>query len=375
MQFLWIRDLIAQIYMIICWIYPLETKKIAFKSDRGKQCSDSPLALFNTASRIYPEYKLVWILKDPSTAPEGCSVVKEGSLEEIKALATAKFWVDNKRKGCWIRKRKGQVYIQTWHGPIALKKIEKDVEEKLPSYYVKSAKHDSRMADYFLSSSAWTTEFFRKSFWYEGRILEFGTPRSDIFYKENAGIREKILIHYKLNQDTKILLYAPTFRDDGSIDAYDMDYLKLKSLLESRFGGFWKILLRLHPNIIDKQSNVQYNHDILNGNEVNDINELIIACDALITDYSSCMFDAMEAGKKVILYASDIEKYRTDRGFYFSVEDLPFCLVENMQELESAVLSFDEAAYMSRIEMFKSQLQIFNKGDASERILSYLLKG
>ena len=368
-----IRDFFAKAYMCFCALKPLDNKCIVFKSDRGLQCTDSPYALFQEVRENYLDFKCIWVLKDLTKVPEGAVAVKEGSLQEIKALAISKYWIDNKRKGCWTRKRKGQVYIQTWHGPIAIKKIERDIEDRLPEYYVKSAKHDSKIADYFLSSSAWTTEFYRKSFWYDGNILEFGSPRSDIFYQDYARYYKKIKEHYQLPDDVKLLLYAPTFRDDGSIDAYDMDYKQTIKLMEKRFGGNWKILLRLHPNILNKQFILHYDQDILNGNTITDINELIVACDMLITDYSSCMFDAMEARKRVIIYASDIEKYRNERGFYFSMEELPFAKAENMQELKERIICFNESEYRAKVDAFKNKLQIFNRGDAAERTLSYII--
>ena len=121
----WLRDMLACNYMKFCRHLPLEPKKVVFKSDRGTQCVDSPLALYEELRRCCPDYDLVWVVKDPSIAPRGCRTVQEGTLSEIRELATAGYWVDNKRKGCWVVKRNGQIYIQTWHGAIFLKHLEK----------------------------------------------------------------------------------------------------------------------------------------------------------------------------------------------------------------------------------------------------------
>lgn len=369
----WLRDNVVRAYMMMCRIYPINNKMFVFKSDRGGGCTDSPLCLFETLREKYPDYEAVWVLNDPAQKPEGAKVVKEGSFAEVKALATAGFWVDNKRKGCWTIKRKGQKYIQTWHGPIALKRVEKDIEDKLPPYYVKSCKHDSKIVDYFLSGSKWTTEFYRRSFWYDGEILELGIPRSDKLFRDPGDMITKIHEIYGLEDSVRLILYAPTFRDDGRRDVYCMDYHKVVDAMRERFGGDWKILVRMHPNMQKEKGIVTFDDEVLNGNLVEDIGDLIMSSDLLITDYSSCMFDAMEAGRKVLIFAPDIEMYREDRGFAMPMEDLPFEIAENNSELLEMIRSFDETVYADNVKAFSDKIGILDDGNASVKILEYLL--
>lgn len=369
----WFRDLLVRAYMLICRVYPIDKKKVVFKSDRGGGCTDSPLALFEMMSEKYPDYKAIWVLKDISRKPAGCKAVKEGSLAEVRALATAGIWVDNKRKGCWTVKRKGQTYIQTWHGPIALKRVEKDIEDKLPAYYVKSCKHDSKLADYFLSGSKWTTQFYRSSFWYEGEILEFGVPRNDKFFRDPVEFVEKVNNHYGIQSPVNLVLYAPTFRDDGRRDVYCLDYYRLLKNLQKQFGGDWKILVRMHPNMQSEAGIVSFDQNVLNGNSIEDIGDLIMACKILITDYSSCMFDAMEAGKTVMIFSTDIDQYRNDRGFAIPMEELPFQIAKTNDELEENILSFNKSEYTNRVSNFSNKIGILDDGNASIKILHYLL--
>ena len=368
-----IRDFFARLYMLLCRVYPVNEKRIVFKSDRGVGCSDSPFALFQELKKSYPDYEAIWVLKDLSKRPENAIAVKESSLSEMKALATSKYWIDNKRKGCWAIKRKGQKYVQTWHGPIALKKVEKDIEDKLPPYYVKSAKHDSAIADYFLSSSKWTTSFYRSCFWYKGEILEFGVPRSDVFYKKPIEEIRDIRDHFGVSDSCHIVLYAPTFRDDGNVDVFALDYERLISTLEKKFGGDWKVIVRLHPNLTGIEGIVHYNENVLNGNTVGDISNIILACDVLITDYSSCMYDAMEAGKTVFLYAPDIDVYGKDRGFVMPLTDLPFSIGEDIDELCAVIENFKNDKYIERVKEFSTRIGIFDNGSASEKVLNFLL--
>ena len=230
-----IRDIIPKLFMYCCRIFPVKKHKIVFKSFRGIGCSDNPRAIYDELYRQRPDYEYIWVTQDLSRAVTGAKMVRHGSLREIYHLATARLWIDNKRKGCWVVKRKGQIYIQTWHGGIALKKIEKDAESSLPKYYIKSCKHDSRIADYFISGSKWQNWQYKHAFWFRKDILRFGLPRADILYRDPMEYRRKVCSFYKIPKDTKILLYAPTFRDDGDVSVYNINYAELKNSLESLF--------------------------------------------------------------------------------------------------------------------------------------------
>ncbi|MBQ6214580.1 MAG: CDP-glycerol glycerophosphotransferase family protein [Oscillospiraceae bacterium] len=363
------RDFFAKAYMCFCALIPLDNKSIVFKSDRGLQCTDSPYALFREVRENYPDYKCIWVLKDLTKVPEGAVAVKEGSLQEIKALATSKYWIDNKRKGCWTTKRAEQIYIQTWHGAIFLKKIEKEIEQNLPEYYIKSAKHDSAIADYMLSSCEWATEYIRKYFWYNGVVLKYGIPRSDILYSKPERIIETIRNHYGLLPEERFVLYAPTFRDNGRTDVFKLDFDTIRNCLKLRFGGEWKVVVRLHPNLSGLNSPIIYDQNVLNGNQMQDIYAQIISCDFLITDYSSVMFDGMEADIPVLLYAPDIEEYRNNRGFTFSFEELPFRIATTDNELKEEILQFNRDSYNSQINLFKNTLGFYPSGHASKSIV------
>ena len=369
-----IRDIFPRLLMYGFRIFRIDPHKAVFKSFRGIGCGDNPRAVYDEMLKERPDYKYIWITQDPNESVPGAEMVRHGSIREIYELATARLWVDNKRKGCWASKRKGQLYIQTWHGGVCLKKIEKDAEESLPAYYIKSAIKDSQMADAMTSSSKWQNDQYRNAFWFKNTILEYGLPRADIFYHDQKSIYENVRRYYGLPSDAKILLYAPTYRDDHRTDVFNLDYEKASSLLEQRFGGDWYVIVRLHPNIADQAGIIEYNERVINGTPYPIMNELVIASDLLITDYSSCMFDAMEAGKKVIIYAADIEQYDDDRGFYFDFRELPFQVAENNEELQNIIALFDTEEYSREVSAFRDRVGLFNDGHASERTVKYILK-
>lgn len=357
--------------MKVFGLLPIQ-KKVVISSFWGASYSDNPKFLYEAMKKERSDYKYVWLLQNQEFKVDGARVVKFSSVRALYHLATASIWIDNVRKRPWVVKRPQQFYVQTWHGDIPLKKVEKDAEEKLTPLYLQSSKHDSQMANLFLSGAKWRTKNFRNSFWYDGEILEMGSPKSDIFYGDTDTIREKARTFFKISDDEKILLYAPTFRSDGKIDCYDMKYDDVLKALQNSWGGKWKILLRLHPNIQFLQNSITYNEHVLNASAYPDMNELIVASDVLVTDYSSSMFDGLEANKIVFLYASDIEKYAQDRGFYFDICKLPFPLATNTAEFTGLLETFDAEKYKQSTNAFKEKLGFLNGKNRSLMIARYI---
>ena len=160
-----------------------------------------------------------------------------------------------------------------------------------------------------------------------------------------------------------------------SLDCYGIDYERLLESFGRRFGGKWKILARLHANVAQHSDIIRYSDTILDGTKYQDINELIIASEFLISDYSSCMFDALEAGKKIVMFATDIEKYMKDRGTYFTLEELPGPLTRDNDELCGAIDSFDEEYYNEEIRKFmEERICNYNNAHGAEKVVDYIMK-
>ncbi|HEM3690248.1 TPA: CDP-glycerol glycerophosphotransferase family protein [Streptococcus suis] len=369
-----VRRFISKTFLIMFRVFPVNDKKVVFSSYFSTKFNDSPRAIFESMRVFAPDFQFIWLMRDDSIQIEGATVLKPTKLKALFHLATAKIWVDSSRKRSWVVKRKNQYYVQTWHGGIAFKRVEADVADKLPDLYVKSAKQDSKMADLFISGSKWQTQSYRKSYWYDGEILEKGIPRSDIFYKSNDNLKNLVYQHYQLKADTKLVLYAPTFRADESMSNYDIEFDTLLDSLSKKFGGDWAVLVRLHPNVAKKQDFIQYTDRVLNGSSYQEINDLIISSEILITDYSSCMFDAMEAGKIVFMYTKDLEAYMADRGSEFEFDELPFAIAQSNEDLFRMLEEFDKDSYDSRVSVFTDSLGLFNSSHASEDVVNYILE-
>lgn len=362
--FIWYRY-VGGIFRLL----PIKKGRIVAENFFGKGYGDNPKYIYDELLTV-PKLELIWLIKEKHNTefPPKIKIVRRGTLKELYYLATAQIWIDNSRKHYGIKKRNGQLYIQTWHGGIALKKIEKDVEKSLPLTYIKAARHDSNMIDILLSGSEYFTKIFRRSFWYDGEIYNVGLPRTDIFFKNPKEYIMKVYQYYKLPETTKLVLYAPTFRDHGNLSAYDMDYDLLLRYLDEFWKGEWKLIIRLHPNISKCKELIRFSDYIIDGTDYPDINHLILASDLLITDYSSCMFDAVYASKKVIIYASDQKEYFDTRGTYFDYSDLPFPVAENMDELRKKIEAYKDADMREKYKEFLNKLCSVEQGNASQKI-------
>ena len=351
---------------------PKKRNRAVCQSFYGRGYSDSPKAIADELLRR--GYEVCWVVKGEEEAkslPPGIKPLKLESAKAIRYFCTAGIWVDNCRKWAYTRKRGNQFYIQTWHG-FPLKRIEKDAQDALPPDYVQAAQKDSQMCDLFVSNSAFLTDIYRRGFWYDGEVAEVGFPRNDVLCHPHPEVAEKVRRSVRralsLPPEKRLLLYAPTFRKDKGVSGYDIDYPRCVRALRQRFGGDWLILAKLHPNIAEKAGEMNLDPAyIRNASDYPDIQELYLACDAMITDYSSVMFDYLVTGKPCFLYVNDLESYRNDRNFYFDMEKLPFSRSEDNDELETVILQYDEQAQSARMESFVREFGLNETGEAAKR--------
>lgn len=352
-------------------IFRIKNNKVLCINFSGKPVGDNPKYI---AEKLIKQgkYDIVWAVKKVKK-DEKYRYVKFNSLKYFYELATAKILINNSRFDQFIKKRKNQFYIQTWHGGLALKKIEYDAEEKLSDYYKKVMKNDNKMIDLMISNSDFCTDMYRRGFKYDGDILECGSPRNDLLLKYDNTLINKVKNHFNLKEE-KILLYAPTFRQNYDNNPYDINFDKLKDYLERDTGEKWYIITKLHPRIANNSKKYISSKNIIDASNYADIQELIIACDLLITDYSSTMFEAMIAEKKVILYANDIENYNEERGMYFQLDKLPFPLAQNNDELIKVIDKQKNYNYQIKYNEFSKSIGLKETGKSSETICKIIEK-
>ena len=327
-------------------------------------------------------WRQVWVtLKKPKnltgTFPSDVKVVQFNTKEYYNELSRAQIWIDNAfnfPKG-FVDKKKEQTYVQTMHGSLGLKKIGPDVvddEQRNARGFLSAS-----LTDICISNSSFETMVYRTSFWEKNRILELGHARNDIFFIDNSKtikIKNKVLDYFGLEPDIHMALYAPTFRKDKESSEFeDIDFTKLKDALEKRFGSKWVILNRAHHSNIKKSKVISLPY-VLNANDYPDIQELMIAIDIGITDYSSWICDYVLTYKPGFLYTPDLNLYHDNRGFYYPLQETPFPICCNNDELVDKIFSFDESIYKIATDNFLAARGCVDDGHSSERIVQMLME-
>lgn len=374
-----LKEFCIKILFCIFKVFPINDRKIVISNFCGKGYGDNGKYIAKELLRSETNYDIVWLVDNLDYHfPNGIRKVKRLSLKGIYELSTAKIWIDNRRKPAYVLKRRNQYYIQTWHGNTALKKVEKDATNILPPQYVKSAQKDSKMIDILLSGSAWETQKYREMFWYNGKILEIGYPRQDILVNKDETTILNIKEKMGIDRDTKIMLYVPTFRSGTAatdFSVYSINYERILETLTKRFGGKWCGMIRLHPNVSKNIDLLKIPDYIVDVTAYDDIQELLLISDCVISDYSSTILEAGIAHKIGLLFAVDFDKYTHERSSYFSLEDLPFPLSKSNYELEQAILAFDNGENIQRLHTFFNDVYgVIANGDAAKKVVEIIEK-
>ena len=350
-------------------VLPVQKNKIVVTNFYGRGYGDNLKPIVEELLKREEDLEIVWLTADEAAAsslPAGVRAVPYTTRNRIRELCTAKVWLDNNRKGARVKKP-GQWYLQTWHG-FALKRIERDVENTLPAGYAEYAARDSAQTDLIVSNSALMTKIYKESFWYSGEVAEFGSPRNDVLFAPPGGVQEKVRQALHLPSGCRMALYAPTFRADESMDAYCLDYARLQKALTGRFGGKWVILIRLHPHVMERAGDLNFDGvTTFDATRYDDMQELLAASDAVVSDYSSLMFDYGLTRRPCFQFATDIEAYQKDRNFYFPLHEMPFPLAENNDALEQAVLHWSREEAEEAWEQFCGRFGIHEDGKAAAR--------
>lgn len=359
----------------------IEENKIVFMTYQN-QYTCNPKYICNYLLEHYDGIKIVWVVDEKTLyspeafeIPQQVKLVKRNSSESFIELMTAKIWIDNALNCIWriIPKKKEQVYLNTWHGSLGIKRL--DTYDSTKGYWRYIARKSNQYIDYMLVNSNFEINVFRNSYWPNVQMLKTGHARNDLFFNQEAMnvLSQKVKNFYNIDTDTKLLLYAPTFREDKTIDCYDMDYQMVQKALVSRFPGKWKILLRLHFHN-RKSVNTNYNKCIIDATNYPDIQELMTASDVGITDYSSWIYDYMLTMRPCFIYASDIEKYNDTRGFYYPLEETPFLIARNNDELCNNINSFSQSIYIEKVKKFLTEKGCIENGKACKSIVNEIVK-
>jgi CDP-glycerol glycerophosphotransferase len=292
------------------------------------------------------------------------------SLGYLEALGRARYVVANHGLPGYFRKRPGTTYLQTWHGT-PLKRIAFDIERpafKRTRRDLRRLRRDIAAWDFLISPNRFSTEVFRQAFHYDGRIIETGYPRNDVLSSPDAAqAAAEIRRRLGVSGDARVILYAPTWRDDESFSLE----LDLEQLL-GQAARDWVVLLRAHVRVADTVA-VSDGSRVLNVSRYPDIRDLYLAADVLVTDYSSAMFDFAVTRKPMLFYTYDLAHYRDElRGFYLDFErEVPGPLLMTTGEVVDALAQLDDVVrdHAEAYERFLQRFCYLEDGHASDRVI------
>ncbi len=344
------------LYKIACLRTKVEDKVVFFESYQGRNYSCSPKAIFEEMrdSGDYSDYEFIWGLRDvkvhnfkkimkklcgASGSIDGATITvhKYESYGYYKDLARAKYWIMNSNVRPFLKPRKEQVYVQTWHGT-PLKKIGLD----MPGSELDYGKEGKKFS-YMISPSKYCSEKLVSAFGLQGRediVLETGYPRNDALFTFDQAKVNSILRELDIPRGKKLILYAPTFRDDkhseisGYENAAGIDFEELKE----QIGDEYMVLFRAHYFVTKHMDFSRLKDFVIDVSDYEDVNDLYIISDMLITDYSSVFFDYANLKRPIIFYMYDYEDYKSNaRDFYLDQSELPGPIAKTQEELAKAI--------------------------------------
>lgn len=369
-----------------------DDRLVYFQTFSGRGYSDSPKAMYEymLTAPEYRDFRFVWSFKDPDKygylLKNGrTQIVKFRTRADNKALRKAKYWISNYRMLDHQHPRKGQVYLQCWHGT-PLKRLGYDIIESdnamnSLSEIKEKYRTDAKKFRWLLSPSPFATEKFATA-WnlnatgQRDKILEKGYPRNDrlINYapEERESIRKQLGI-----DDKKVILYAPTWRDnqhtsgEGYTYKTEVDFDKLQREL----GDEYVILFRAHYLVANSFDFARYDGFVRDVSSYGDINDLYIASDLLVTDYSSVFFDYANLERPIVFYMYDLEHYANEmRGFYLSLDELPGPVVKDEDSLIAEIKACSGWKPDEKYMEFKRRFNPYEDGQSSKRVLEAVIR-
>ncbi|MGW1406523.1 bifunctional glycosyltransferase/CDP-glycerol:glycerophosphate glycerophosphotransferase [Streptomyces sp. NPDC002403] len=353
---------------------------VLYSSFDGRQYSDSPRAIHEEMARRGAELEHLWVVRDQQARiPSGATAVEHGSAAWHEALARSRYVVTNTQLPQWFERRQGQCVVQTWHGS-PLKRIGLDLAGTARADAVRTAalEQRARQWSFLVSPNSFATPVLRRSFGYRGEILECGHPRNDLFHapdraKVAAAVRERLA----LPEGKRVVLYAPTLREDQPLGdgRYALGLRLDLAAAERELGADTVLLVRRHYLVADRvpDSGSGFVRDV---SRHADAGELMLISDALVTDYSSLMFDFARTGRPMLFHTHDLAHYRDTRGFCFDFEArapgplIPGStgLVEALRDPERSV-----AGHAQAYEAFRRDFCDLDDGNAAAAVVDRML--
>lgn len=362
---------------------PVKRNKIVFRTNNRMCFNGDPKYIAQEIMRRKLPFDLVWvvspyILRYIKDVPDGIRLVTLGTSDALSEYATARIWIENDLFNPYVSrgwKRADQIWIQAWHATIGIKR-----EYNKPVETLKQWERQYSLAksiDYYIVGSDREYETRKKQFVGSGECLKIGHPKNDIYFRNNhMEVKKKVCNSLGIDERKKILLYAPTWREQQYTDIYNVDFKSIINACKTRFSDEWVVVGRLHFSSHYHQGFVfNSGNEIYNATEYGDAQELLVAADILITDYSSLASDFLLTKRPCFLYMPDVQRYKKAVGLMYKLDELPFpCACDN-EGLKKNVLEYNEESFLEKRERFLKRMgKLYECGNASEQIVNILCK-
>lgn len=348
-----------------------DDKLILFNSFGGKKYDDSPKVVyeFMREDRRFADYKFVWAFHEPGNFDvPGATVIKTDTLHYFITAMKARAWITNSgiERGLSFKK-KGTVYLNTWHGT-PIKYMGAD------EYKITPNQMPVCMYDIQNTQSKYEAEIFSRVFNspYE-KMLICGYPRNDVLTHNDAETQKRYKEKLGIPPESKVLLYAPTFReyerdsDRNCVLRPPVDFKKWRSAL----GDDYVVLMRCHYEVAKLLNDGIDGDFVLDVSGYPTLNDLMLAADILISDYSSIIFDFAILDRPIVLYTYDFDTYKEKRGMYIDVRnELPGGSVTE-DELLQMIKTLDLEKAVERVRTFRSKY-VTAYGHATEKTVDVL---
>lgn len=374
--------------------YTINDKVILFEAFGGRNYTCSPKAIYEKMLEMdeFKDFKFIWAFVNPSKheikKDNRLTIIKSKSKDYYKYCSIAKYWIINSIMDEGITKKKNQVYVQCWHGT-PLKKLRCDIEVdgavlNTVEEIRKRNDRDAKRFDYFISPSRYCTEKFISAFnlknlGKEDIIIEKGYPRNDFLFNKSQKEINEIKKKLGIPKNKKVIFYLPTFRDNqhtsgvGYTYRLEIDFDRLKE----KFAKDYIILFSPHYFIANSVDVSKYKDFIISVQGYDEINELYLVSDIIMTDYSSVFFDFANLGKPMLFYMYDFDLYQGKlRDFYISLDELPGPIAKTQDELEKNIENIEKISkkYEKKYIDFNKKYNYLDDGNASERVIKEIFK-
>lgn len=371
-----IKIFLAKVYIFLLKILPIKKNRIYFVSNFGKRYSCNPRAYFEYLYKSHKgEFDFYYCLNyKENDLPTGIKSAKYCSIKDLYYLSTSKYIVNNFRFHSLFKKRKKQIYIQTWHGaPVPIKAVEAAVENNLAKEYVRDAQNDAKYIDIVTVGSDSVKNLFEKYFWNNGKILNAGTPRYDSLVNANKEEINQAKERIGINKTKKLFLIAPTFDKNKKLEESLMNIEKIIQYFKEFLNEDVQIAYRFHPNVAHLANDLDLGMAI-NLTNISNVDDVVLASDYIVTDFSSILVDGMYAHKKCICYVENFDNYIKNNVLWLEPDLFPIKVCKTFNELLEEIKNMKNYSPQKVMEIINNNYGSTEKGKACESLYNEMIK-